>query len=216
MALCGVFPPRRNIVKHWDVNEDLFLQLVRHDGALGLDHFMQSLVLYFIRIYKDQLSRFGPTFLKKLLDKNVISEKFLQDWFDKTIRLDKDSYLYDKKAEKKFRDLITDFITWMQVAHTEEGDEAAINSKAGADENDEEDDDQIKEQSSRPKETDAQRKQREAIEKQARQQQEMLENMKKNIELDEKAKMDEAESRIDATKIDANEDVDIDDIWLQS
>lgn len=41
----------------------------------------------------------------------------------------------------------------------------------------------------------------------------MLENMKKNIELDEAAKMKEAESRIDATKIDANEDVDIDDIW---
>jgi len=111
--MCGVFPPSRNIVKHWDVNEDLFLELVKNDGALGLDHFMQSLVLYFIRKYKDQLSRFSATFLKKLLDKNVISEKFLQDWFDKTIRLDKDSDLYDKKAEKKFRDNITDFITWM-------------------------------------------------------------------------------------------------------
>lgn len=74
IALCGVFPPRRNIVKYWDLNEDLFIDLVKKDGKQGLDHFMQSLVLYFIRKYKDELSRFGPTFMKKLLDKNVISE----------------------------------------------------------------------------------------------------------------------------------------------
>lgn len=28
IALCGVFPPRRNIVKYWDLNEDLFIMLV--------------------------------------------------------------------------------------------------------------------------------------------------------------------------------------------
>ena len=51
IALCGVFPPRRNILKHWDLNEDLFITLVKNDGVLGLDHFMQSLVLFFIRKY---------------------------------------------------------------------------------------------------------------------------------------------------------------------
>ena len=127
------------------------------------------------------------------------------------MRLDKDSDLYDKKAEKKFRDLITDFVTWMQKASTEEGDVSQIATGNPAEGVDDEED-QIKEQSSASKETDAQRKQREAIEKQARQQQEMLENMKKNIELDEAAKQAEAESRIDATKIDTNEDVDVDDI----
>ena len=77
IALCGVFAPRRNIVKYWDLNEDLFVQLVKMDGKLGLDHFMQSLVLYFIRQYKDELSQYGPTFLKKLLDNNTLSEKFI-------------------------------------------------------------------------------------------------------------------------------------------
>lgn len=38
--------------------------------------------------------------MKKLVDDNIINEKFLLQWYDKEIRLDKDSLLYDKKAEK--------------------------------------------------------------------------------------------------------------------
>ena len=38
-GLCGVFSPRRNIVKYWDTNEELFLSLIKLDGKLGLDHF---------------------------------------------------------------------------------------------------------------------------------------------------------------------------------
>ena len=53
IALCGVFSPSRNIVKYWDLNEELFIKLVNIDGKLGLEHFMQSLVLYFVRKYKD-------------------------------------------------------------------------------------------------------------------------------------------------------------------
>jgi len=29
VALCGLFPPRRNIVKNWAVNEEVFLSFVR-------------------------------------------------------------------------------------------------------------------------------------------------------------------------------------------
>lgn len=126
VALCGVFSPRRNIVKYWDLNEELFIKLVKIDGKLGLEHFMQSLILYFIRKYRDELSRFGPTLLKKLLDRNTISEKYILQWYDKTVRLDKDSMLYDKKAEKKFRDLLIDFVEWMKTAETEQGDTTAF------------------------------------------------------------------------------------------
>lgn len=87
---------------------------------------MQSLVLYFIRKYKNELSKYGPTFMKKLLDTNVIDSQFIQEWFDKTHRLDKDSNLYDKRAEKKFRDLVTDFVAWMNSASTEQGNADAI------------------------------------------------------------------------------------------
>lgn len=29
IALCGLFPPKRNIIKNWDTNEDVFLAFVR-------------------------------------------------------------------------------------------------------------------------------------------------------------------------------------------
>ena len=177
VALCGIFSPKRNIVKYWDLNEELFLRLVKNDGKLGIDHFMQSVVLYFIRMYNKQLSRFSATFLKKLLDNNTISEQFIQEWFDKTHRLDKDSMLYDKKAEKKFRDLVTDFVEWMKAAETEEVDSATLEAAqktTGTAEDDDDDDEKTKD----TKETDQQRKQRLAIEKQARAQQELLEKMK--------------------------------------
>jgi len=49
LALCGLFPPKRNIIKHWATNEDVFLSFVRKQGNVGIEHFMQALVLYFIR-----------------------------------------------------------------------------------------------------------------------------------------------------------------------
>ena len=52
--------------------------------------------------------------MKKLVDESVLGEKFLIQWFDKEIRLDTESKTYDKKAEKKFRDLITPFIEWLK------------------------------------------------------------------------------------------------------
>lgn len=52
--------------------------------------------------------------MKKLVDEKILSEKFVIDWFDKAIRLDKSSTMYDKKAEKKFRDLIEKFVEWMK------------------------------------------------------------------------------------------------------
>ena len=60
------------------------------------------------------MGKYAPTFMKKMVDESILSEKFLLEWFDKTIRLDKDSQLYDKKAEKKFRDLIEKFIEWLK------------------------------------------------------------------------------------------------------
>jgi len=114
VALIALFPPSRNIVKNWKTNETLFLRLVKKSGKLGKDHFLQALVLYFIRKYNAELSKYAETFLKKLVDEDVLSEKFLLEWNDKTIRLDKNSGLYDKKAEKKFRDMIENFITWLR------------------------------------------------------------------------------------------------------
>ena len=59
--------------------------------------------------------------------------------------------LYDKKAEKKFRDLVTDFVEWMKAAETEQGDTTAFEKTTKED--DEEEDEQIQEKGT-SKETD--------------------------------------------------------------
>lgn len=114
VALCGLFPPSRNILKNFSKNEDVFINLVKSEGKIGKDHFLQSVVLYFVRKNKDELNKFAPTFMKNLVDENIIAEKFLLQWYDKEIRLDKNSYLYDKKAEKTFRELIEKYIEWLK------------------------------------------------------------------------------------------------------
>lgn len=52
--------------------------------------------------------------MKKLIDENILKDKFVLEWADKTIRLDKESLLYDKKAEKQLRDILEQFIEWLK------------------------------------------------------------------------------------------------------
>jgi hypothetical protein len=35
VALCGLFPPSRNIIKNWESNEEVFLSLVKEEGKIG-------------------------------------------------------------------------------------------------------------------------------------------------------------------------------------
>ena len=114
VALRGLFRPSRNILKHWASNEELFIKLVKKEGKIGIDHFLQSLILYFVRVHKEELHKYAPTFMKKLVDEDIISDKTLIKWYDKDIRLDKDSLLYDKKAERHFREMIEKFIEWLR------------------------------------------------------------------------------------------------------
>lgn len=67
--------------------------------------------------------------MKTLVDQNVLTEKFVVGWFDKTFRLDKDSALYDKKAEKKYRDLIETFVNWLKNADSESGSNSSSDNE---------------------------------------------------------------------------------------
>ena len=112
LCLCALFPPMRNIIKNWSHNEDLFLQFVKRQGDKGIEHFFQAIILYFVRSkYAKELGKYAAMFLKKLVDEDYISYKFILQWSEKEIQLDKDSCIRDKKAEKKLREgLISDFI----------------------------------------------------------------------------------------------------------
>lgn len=156
IALVGLFPPSRNIIKNWKSNENVFLNLVKDEGKIAKDHFLQALVLYFIRKYSSKMGKYAPTFMKLLVDENVINEKFLLDWFDKNVRLDKDSLMYDKKAEKKFRDLIEQFVEWLKNASSDDS-----SSSSGEDSGSEEKEDTEKAK----REQEALERQKELIEK---------------------------------------------------
>ena len=47
---------------------------------------------------------YAPTFMKKLYDEEILGEEFLLSWFNRKRKLDKNSILYDRKAEKIFKE----------------------------------------------------------------------------------------------------------------
>jgi len=102
--------------------------------------------------------------MKKLVDESFVSEKFLIEWYDKVIRLDKDSGLYDKKAEKKFRDLIEKFMEWLKTAESSSGSSSGSDSEEEKKE-EEEEAQNVPEKKAPVEETAAQKKQKAMIEK---------------------------------------------------
>jgi len=57
--------------------------------------------------------KFAPTFMMLLYDRDIFSEEFIVKWYKKESRLDKKCDLYDRKAEKLFRDAIKAFVEWL-------------------------------------------------------------------------------------------------------
>jgi len=78
--------------------------------------------MYFLKKYPDQ-KKFAPTFMKTLYEQELFSEEFLLKWHSKKKKLDRHCKLYDRKCEKAFRELINEFILWIQSAEVGEGDE---------------------------------------------------------------------------------------------
>lgn len=115
VLICGLFSadPNRNIVKRWKEHEKAFLQLVQHDGKIGIKHLLQSIVLFFVRRHPET-EKFAGTFMKLLNDQEVFSEEFIIKWFERKGKLDKTCALYDRKAEKEFRQSIASFVKWLQ------------------------------------------------------------------------------------------------------
>lgn len=99
---------------------------------------MQAVILYFIKKYNEEMAEWAETFLmKKIVEENVLSAKFLIDWYKEEQKLDKKSSLKDKKAEKKFRKLISNLIDHLNVdsdSSSEDSNESDGEEKKEADE----------------------------------------------------------------------------------
>jgi hypothetical protein len=112
ILICGLFNNERNIIKHWKDHESAFLALVTQDGKISIKHFMQSIILFFVRKYPD-MGKYAATFMKLLHDRDIFSDDFIIKWFNRKAKLDKKCALYDRKAEKLFRALIEGFVNWL-------------------------------------------------------------------------------------------------------
>lgn len=154
ITLCSLFPPKFNIVKHWTKHEEIFIDLVKREGKIGIDHFMQSIMVYFIRVYNKELGKYIETFLHKLVQQNVLTDKFLLDWAEKNTKLDKDSGLYDKKADRKFRESCEKFIEYLKNQDSSDGSDSDSDedTKAASSTKDADDDEAEQEKAQKKKE----------------------------------------------------------------
>ena len=128
ILICGIFNPKRNIVKHWSKYEKAFLKLVQNDGDLGPKRLFQAIILFFINKYPES-QKFASALCKHLYDTSVYTDEFFTNWHGGE-KLDKNCILYDRKAEKQFKELINDFIEWLSYGEEEDPDD---NKKADAD-----------------------------------------------------------------------------------
>jgi len=123
-------------------------------------------------------------------------------WHGNEIKSDKKCALYDRKVEKAFRPMIDDFVAWLQSGDygDEYGDEGA--------------EEESKEEVSTKKiETDEQKQQRLLIEEQKRAQEKALEEAKLKPAQIEESKVDADGIEVtDATKIEVEDEFDINDI----
>merc|ERR1711959_125491 len=73
--------------------------------------------------------KYAPTCMYHLWSLNVLPEKFILEFADKKIELDKDSGLREKKCEKKFVEAIESFIEWLKKAEEDESEDEAADEK---------------------------------------------------------------------------------------
>jgi uncharacterized membrane protein YukC len=98
--------------------------------------------------------------MKKLVDEKVLRADFLISWYDKTERLDKESMMYDKKAERKFRELNEAFFEWLRKETEASGDDDSESEE----ENKQVEEVKATEEEKKPKQdTEKEKKQREII-----------------------------------------------------
>lgn len=208
ILLCGIFNPKRSIIKNWAAYEKAFLNLVGKDGENGPKRLFQAIILFFINKYPQQ-KKYASSLCKILYDNNTYSDEFFKSWHANELKLDKNCILYDRKAEKQFRPLLDDFIQWLDYGEEEADDYG-------------EEEAQEETPKEAPQETDAQKNQRLLIEQQQKAQQEKMaasklanEQQKEMEKAQEEEKNQEQAGEVktqNITKIEVEDGFDIDGI----
>lgn len=107
------------------------MKLVKSDGEIGIKRLLQTIVLYFIKREPGQ-QKYLNAFMKLMYDQSVFSDQFIINWHAGTVKSDKKCALYDRKSEKAFRALISEFVQWLQSG--DYGDEDAYGEEGEGEE----------------------------------------------------------------------------------
>ena len=102
------------------------------------------------------MQKFVPAVCKKLYDNSVIEDQFFIKWYEKKLRLDRTSIMYDKRAQDTMRPLLTEFVGWLQSAEYDDEEAYGEEEEKGAAQDDEAGEEEKKE----VEETEDQRNQR--------------------------------------------------------
>lgn len=116
----AIFTPARNILASWTKYEEAFLSLVKEFGNVGGDRLLQTIVLFFRK--NVDLQPQIVDFFKLLYEQSLYPDSLYIEWVGGKKRLDKNSILYDRKAEKEIKPLLAAFVEWLQEDYGEEGD----------------------------------------------------------------------------------------------
>ena len=111
ILMCGIFNPQRSPIKHWATFEECFARLAAIDKEVGHKRVFQAIILFFKR-YPD-MKKQAATLCKMTYDSGFFTDTFFTQWNEKKLKLDKTCCLYDRKAEKEMRALLTDFMGWL-------------------------------------------------------------------------------------------------------
>lgn len=207
----GLFNIGRTPLKNFKKNEAIFKHYLKKDGEQGTKHFLQSIVLFYIRRFPD-LQKEACSIMQYLVGQKYFVKEFLLQWNVKKQKLDKKCVLYDRKAEKKFKGVVEKFMEWLEDM---DSDSSSDSSSDGEDGNEE------SKQAPKKEETEEQKKKRaydEMIKKQQEEQARAAREMQEKLEEEEKAakKQNQEEQKeggpVDVTKVEVEDDFDVDDI----
>lgn len=175
------------------------------DGENGPKRLLQTIAWFYVKRCPDQQKYINALF-RTLYDQNFLEQEMLVGWYSGKIRSDKGCVMYDKKCEKLFKAMLKEFIDWL----TADYDAEEYDEEVPAEE----------EPEPKPKEavveTEHERQQRELIEEQQRKLKDQLAGIKPaSATQEEESKastLEPAETKIDATAVEVNEEFDVDDI----
>lgn len=191
-----------NILDEFKTYKGLFKSYVDSDGESGVQHFIQTMVHFFMVQYP-KLEIAISSFLKFVYDADIIDEQVLLKWKEKKYKTDKKSPLYNKSLEKKFKKRGAQFFEWLEEAESDEDEES-------------EDEEESKKEMTE-EELKAQ-KMKELIEQEKLKQEKELEEARQKVEetkLEEDKDQQPPEGKINVLDVKVEEDdddIDIDDI----